>query len=89
MSPGIRDGRIRAQGVNTSTLPHHSCAWTFLALWAAESYRLTRGLLPMTTISLKEFAAYMYSILSDEVAGGRGGRGGGPSNVHVGAVEAT
>ena len=35
VSPGIRDGRIRAQKVNTSALlalrihvPHHSCAFT-------------------------------------------------------------
>ena len=32
VSPGFRDGRIRAQKVNTSALPHHSCAFTLPAI---------------------------------------------------------
>ena len=35
VSPGIRDGRIRDQEVNTSTLPHHSCAFTWSTIISA------------------------------------------------------
>ena len=38
MSAGIRDGRIRAQEVNTSTLPHHSCAFPLPAIISSRKH---------------------------------------------------